>query len=321
MVTLRQLECFVAVAEHESFTRAAEHLGVTQPALSQQVRALEASVGGDLLERLPREVRLTPMGRAMIPFARATLAESARAITAARQAAGHDGREIHLATVHSISLGPLPLALGSWRKDNPDMVVELHEHHRTIALEESMTAGQADVAIGPVPRHWPGPVIDLGEEEFVVLLPPGDAAAGAVRGGTLPLTALADREWVQCEPRDELSEVVDAACASAEFRPHTAIRTAQTATLPCLVSAGLGPALVPAHIVPENFDGIAVRPGTPVRRRLVAYARHEPDPVLASLIDTVHERLRILPTHVADLLDKHDGTSTKTLPNELRKSS
>src|SRR3954465_5989552 len=63
-MTLRQLEYLIAVAEEASFTRAAERLYVSQPALSHQIKALEASVGGELLERQPQAVRLTPMGRA-----------------------------------------------------------------------------------------------------------------------------------------------------------------------------------------------------------------------------------------------------------------
>ncbi|MGW2995209.1 LysR family transcriptional regulator [Streptomyces sp. NPDC001193] len=78
MTTLRQLEYLVTIVDTGSFTRAAELLHVTQPALSHQVRALERDAGGPLLERLPRAVRLTPMGRAMLPHARAALADAER---------------------------------------------------------------------------------------------------------------------------------------------------------------------------------------------------------------------------------------------------
>jgi DNA-binding transcriptional LysR family regulator len=76
MTSLRQLEYLVTVVDEGSFTRAAELLHVTQPALSHQIRALERDAGGALLERLPRSVRLTPMGRAMLPHARAALADA-----------------------------------------------------------------------------------------------------------------------------------------------------------------------------------------------------------------------------------------------------
>ncbi|MFD0349816.1 LysR family transcriptional regulator [Kitasatospora aburaviensis] len=119
MTTLRQLEYLVAVVDTGSFTRAAELLHVTQPALSHQVRALEKAVGGTLLERLPRAVRLTPMGRAVLPHARAALADAERLRAAARLTAGLDGGELELATVYSVGLGILPPVLRAWRRDHP----------------------------------------------------------------------------------------------------------------------------------------------------------------------------------------------------------
>ena len=70
-MTLRQMEYLIAVVDEGSFTRAAERLFVSQPALSHQVKALEESVGGALLERLPHSVQLTPLGRAFLPHATA----------------------------------------------------------------------------------------------------------------------------------------------------------------------------------------------------------------------------------------------------------
>ncbi|GAA3019941.1 hypothetical protein GCM10020229_33950 [Kitasatospora albolonga] len=111
MATLRQYEYLVTVVETGSFTRAAELLHVSQPALSHQVRALERECGGPLLERLPRSVRLTPMGREVEPHARAALAGAERARAAARRAAGLDGGELQLAVVYSVALGVLPPVL------------------------------------------------------------------------------------------------------------------------------------------------------------------------------------------------------------------
>jgi len=73
-ISLRQLEYFVTVVDEGSFTRAAELLQVSQPGLSHQIQALERELGGPLLERLPRKVRLTPAGRTALPHARASLA-------------------------------------------------------------------------------------------------------------------------------------------------------------------------------------------------------------------------------------------------------
>ena len=83
-ISLRQLEYFVTVVDEGSFTRAAEVLHVSQPGLSHQIQALERELGGPLLERLPRKVRLTPAGRTALPHARASIAHAQRASSAAR---------------------------------------------------------------------------------------------------------------------------------------------------------------------------------------------------------------------------------------------
>src|SRR5204862_6321837 len=127
MTSLRQLEYLVTVVDTGSFTRAAEQLHVTQPALSHQMRALERSLGGPLLERLPRSIRLTPMGRAMLPHARAALTDAERARTAARRAVGLDSGEIQVAAIYSVTLGVLPPVLRVWHEQHPEVRIRLLE--------------------------------------------------------------------------------------------------------------------------------------------------------------------------------------------------
>lgn len=92
MADLRELRVFVAVAEHLSFTRAAEHLGISQQTVSKTVRELERELGVELLERTTREVRLAPAGAALLDPGRAALAQAATAFDAARAVgAGHAG--------------------------------------------------------------------------------------------------------------------------------------------------------------------------------------------------------------------------------------
>ncbi|MFE6843927.1 LysR family transcriptional regulator [Streptomyces sp. NPDC057686] len=284
MTTLRQLEYLVTVVDTGSFTRAAELLHVSQPALSHQVRALERDAGGPLLERLPRAVRLTPMGRAMLPHARAALADAERARTAARRAVGLEGGEIQVAVVYSITLGILLPVLRTWHGRNPQVRIRLREFAHTGALLAAMAAGGADLAVGPAPRGWDGPVRELGEEEFVVAVPADDPAPERVH-----LADLADRSWVHYAPGNGLAEVVDQACATAGFRPRAAVRTEQTAAAPLLAATGLGPALVPESVLPPGFAGRVLRPEPPVRRMLAAYARPHPDPLTTAFLDTLAE--------------------------------
>jgi DNA-binding transcriptional LysR family regulator len=296
MATLRQLEYLVTVVDQGSFTRAAELLHVTQPALSHQIRALERTAGGPLLERLPRSVRLTPTGRAMLPHARAALADADRAHCAARQAAGLDTGELQIATLYSISLGVLPAALKAWRKTSPNVGIRLFEHRHTNELSEAMSAGQADLAVGPAPDGWSGEVHELGVEELVVVVAADDPAAAKT---SIALSELADRSWVHYTPGHGLADVLNRAAAQAGFEPRAAVHTEQTAAAPALAAAGLGPALVPANILPASFDGHLLRPDPPVCRTLTAYTRGEPDPLAAAFIDVLARHAKLLPEHVA----------------------
>lgn len=296
MFSLRQLEYLLAVVDADSFTRAAALLHVTQPALSHQVRALEEQVGGRLLERLPRSVRLTPMGRAMVPHARAAVAEAERARLAALRAVDLDCGELEVATVYSVALGVLPPALRAWHRARPDVRVRLFEHRHVDELAAAMAGGRADVGVGPLPPGWDGPARRLGDEEFVLVLPPGDPAAAGV--GRLDLAELADRHWVHYAPGHGLADLLDRACATAGFTPRPAVRTEQTATAPVLAAAGLGPTLTPANVIGPAFDGALRWPDPPISRALVGYTRGEPDPLTAAFLDTLVERSRPRPAHL-----------------------
>src|SRR4051812_49982022 len=100
-MNLRQLEYFIAIAEEGSFRAAAERVRVAPPSLSQQIRVLEAEVGGPLLERLSRGSRLTPAGRALLPQARAAVLAAPRGGRAARAAPHPQQAEVEGAAVLS----------------------------------------------------------------------------------------------------------------------------------------------------------------------------------------------------------------------------
>src|SRR3954467_11735046 len=110
-MSLRQMEYLVAVVEEGSFTRAAQRLFVTQPALSHQIKALETSAGGELLERRPHTIQLTPMGRAFLPHATAAVRAADEAYRAASSVGQLEAGELRPATPHSIALGRHPPAL------------------------------------------------------------------------------------------------------------------------------------------------------------------------------------------------------------------
>jgi DNA-binding transcriptional LysR family regulator len=299
-ISLRQLEYFVEVVDQGSFTSAAARLHVTQPGLSHQIQALERDLGGPLLERLPRSVRLTPAGRVALPHARSSLAHADRARSAARRASGVDAGELHVGTLFSISVGVLPRALRAWRLEYPDIHVRLVEFRRSDDLIAAMEAGRADLAVGPTPPHWDGPVQAIGTEEFVIV-----AAANTDIPTEPPVVRLADlatREWVHFTPPSGLADVLNDACAAAGFEPQAAIRTEQAPSALSLASEGLGFTLVPGNVVPATFDGLLLRPDPPVQRHLSVYTRVRPDPITAAFVTAITDKTLATPPHIQKAL-------------------
>lgn len=269
--TLRQLEYFVAVADERSFTRAAARLLVTQSALSHQIRDLERSLGGLLFERLSRTIRLTSLGRAVLPDARLAVRAADRVARTARSVAAADGGELEIATVLSVASGVLPATLRAWNERRPQAVARLHEFRHKAELEAAVAGGLADVALGPRPFGWAGPVVSLGAEEFMVVLPADDPMVDG--SGTIDLRQLGSRRWVLYQREHGLSEIVGAACARAGFSPRGVVHTWQVEVAARLAASGLGPAMVPDNAVPPGLEAATLHQRRPVMRELALYAR------------------------------------------------
>jgi DNA-binding transcriptional LysR family regulator len=285
-MTLRQLEYLIAVAQEESFTRAAQRLFVSQPALSYQIRTLEHSLGATLFERGPGGAHLTPEGRQVLPHAIATVQRAARATEAARAAAALDVGEVRLGTLYSIAVGIIPAALRAWRTSHPAVDIEVSEFLNVEGLAESMAEGSVDVGMGPAPESWEGPIRRLGTEELVLVLPDGDPLLERhppPRG--VPVAALSTRAWVLYAADSELTRTVEAACAQAGFVPRAAVRTHHTRTAIELAAAGLGPALVPDNVIGAEFAANTRSAAPPLRRELVAFARDDTSPPVNAFID------------------------------------
>ncbi|MCK2241478.1 LysR family transcriptional regulator [Crossiella sp. S99.1] len=304
MVTVRQLECFVGVVDSGTFTAAAEVLLLTQPALSRSVRELERVVGAPLLERLPRGVELTAVGRAVLPAARSALAEARRVREIGRRAAGLLTGELHVAVVQSLTLGALLPVVRLWREEHPEVELRITEFTHRDHLEQVVRDGFADVAVSPRPRDWDGPVRELGTEEFVLILPTGESAPVGER---LPVAGLAQRRWVHFDPVNGLAEVVDRTCAAAGFSPIVSVRTAQTSAAPRLAAAGLGVALVPANIlVPTDAMTVAF-PEPAVRRPVAAFTRRAPDPMAGAFLELLERAAAVVPAFLPAPPDRSVG--------------
>jgi DNA-binding transcriptional LysR family regulator len=284
-MNLRQLECFVAVAEEGSFTRAAERVGIAQPSLSQHIRALEEELSGTVVTRLPHGAGLTPAGRVLLPEARAALRAVERGRRASRAALSLEAGELEIATVLSMAVGLLPGYIRLWHERHPNVGIRLQEfRHRTL-LEDAVEEGVADLAIGPHPvRAWTGPLEVVTWEEFVLVVATDDPLADR---SSVRLEELAERDWVLYHPDHGLAGVVDLVCRRAGFVPGGTVRTAQAEGAVRLASAGLGPALVPDNIVLPGAGGAVLHFEPRLIREVAAYSRTEWTPTATAFVDVL----------------------------------
>lgn len=273
---------------------------MAQPSLSKQLAALEAELGGPLLERLPRSIRLTPSGKALLPEARAATLAADRARRAARMADDLEAGELEIATVRSIAIGLLPASIRTLRERHPGILVKLQEYLHRDDMEEDVRGGVADIAIGPRPLRWIGPVASLGWEEFVVVLPEADPL---LRGhGRIELSDLAGRRWVLPVPSAGMAPLVASVCREAGFVPEPAVHTSQVEALARLAAAGLGPAMLPANVIAPDLQHLTRRLRRPLVRELAAYTRTDWSPMSRAFLETLwdaHSARRPRNAHVA----------------------
>jgi DNA-binding transcriptional LysR family regulator len=298
-MNFRQLECFVAVVDEGSFTRAARRLGITQPSLSQHVKTLESELDGALLDRLPRGVSLTPAGRALLPEARLALRALERGRQGARSALVLELGELEIATVLSMAVGVLPSYIGVWRERHPNVSIRLHEFRHRHLLEDAVEQGVADFAVGPRPlRRWDGPLQTVGWEEFVLVVASTDPLAGRE---TVTVDELSDREWVLYHPDHGLAGILDEVCRRSGFRPRGSVRTSQAEGAVRMAAVGVGIALVPDNIVAPGLGCSVLRFTPRLIRDVAVYARSDWSPTAAAFVEVLRSDARRRPGRAVSL--------------------
>ncbi|MGO9496556.1 MAG: LysR substrate-binding domain-containing protein [Solirubrobacteraceae bacterium] len=271
---LRQLRYFIAVAEELHFRRAAERLHISQPPLSQQIRALEDELGFELLTRSRRRVQLTPAGEAFLRDARVVLGELEGAVATARRIdAGQTGR-LRVGFVGSALLSIVPGTVERFRASRPGVAIELRERS-TVDQLRAVSAGVIDVGLVRPPIDDDGELRaqTVLRERTVAALPAGHALARLVR---VPLARLAAEPLVLF-PRDQapgFHDLLIAALGSTGAGPRVVQYAPEMLTIIGLVAAGTGVSLVPASVSRLALDGVTYRPvsGAP-RSELVAITR------------------------------------------------
>lgn len=271
MIEARHLRVLRAVAATGSFSAAARELGCTQPAVSQQMKALEASAGTPLLVRTCREMRLTQAGEALVRHAAGILAGLTAAEEEVAAIAGLRAGRVRLVSFSSGSSTLVPTALASLRAAHPGTRVSLVEAEPPRS-EEMLREGDCDVALafryGAGGAEWADLVVrPLLSDRLVGLVPEGHRLAEA---GSVSIADLADEPWIAGCPRCRRQLV--AVCEESGFTPRIDFATDDYPAVVGLVGAGLGVAVLPElaleSVLPKGARTVAVEPS--VHREIVA---------------------------------------------------
>lgn len=294
MFDLRQLRYFVAVAEALSFTRAAEKLHISQPPLSQQIRALEDDLGARLFDRNKRRVALTEPGRLLLEEARDILARADVARSIVSEAADGCKGRLRLAYPASLSFhGALPRTLLHFSDMAPDMRMELHEMY-TETQYDALLSGRIDVGfVRALPKEHSVAqkmqVDAIDNERLLLAMPAKHPMASRKR---LHLREVANEPFVT-QPRAYSTTLYDTLMQMAAldgFHPTIRQEAQQLTGLLALVSAGVGMALVPTSLQVIRLPEVRmIELADKQANLLLAVARRKGDssPVLGRFLEAV----------------------------------
>jgi DNA-binding transcriptional LysR family regulator len=253
----RRVLTFRAVAHERSFSRAARALALTQPAVSQQVAALEKEVGAKLLAREPGGLRLTPAGETLLQHADAIAERLALADTQLSELAAVERVRLRVGAFPSALATLVPRAVAALRAEEPDAEVLIEEGVREV-LTERVACGELHVAVAfqdvalPRREHEGIERHDLCRESFLIALPPDHPLA---KLKAVPIAALADEPWTA----PSASHLIARACRAAGFEPRLISIMRDPLAMRGLVSQGLAVSMVP-QLGSEVLDGVALRP-------------------------------------------------------------
>ncbi|UNS98490.1 LysR family transcriptional regulator [Streptomyces tubbatahanensis] len=294
MIEARHLRVLRTVATTGSFSAAARELGCTQPAVSQQMKALEAAAGTPLLIRAGREMRLTEAGEALVRHAAGILAGLAAAEEEVAALAGLRAGRVRLVSFPSGSSTLVPTAVAAMRADHPGTRVSLVEAEPPRSVD-MLRAGDCEIALAfryDAAPEWADLVArPLLTDRLVGLVPEEHPFADADEVG---IGTLAEEPWIAGCPRcrRHLVEV----CEAAGFTPRIDFATDDYPAVVGLVGAGLGVAVLPELAVesvrPRGTRAVRVTPA--VQREVVALTL--PDlaqvPAVAAMLDRLETAAR-----------------------------
>ncbi|MEH7827824.1 hydrogen peroxide-inducible genes activator [Gemmobacter denitrificans] len=289
-LSMKHLRYFEALATHGHFGRAAEACAVSQPALSLQMKELEAIVGAPLIERGPRQVRLTPVGEAFARRARDILRAVDELATLARASQGHLAGRLGIGVIPTVAPYLLPRVIQTLAGHFPDLDLRPREAV-TQRLVGDLVEGRLDLALVALPVSEPALVEHpLFSEEFVLVRPLADAGRPVPGPEGLREMRLLLLEEGHCFRDQALSY-----CKMPSATPRDLMEGSSLSTLVQMVGAGIGVTLIPQMAVavetrtaPVSVARLALP--RPSRTLGLVWRKSNPlGPQFAALADLVNE--------------------------------
>ncbi|MET9514655.1 LysR family transcriptional regulator [Streptomyces sp. NPDC002994] len=270
----QQLLYFVTVAETLHFTHAAEQVHVSQPSLSQQIRALEKELGADLFTRARGNIALTDAGEALLPLARRILADADTARHEVQELAQLRRGRVRLGATPSLCTGLLPDVLRTFHDLHPGIQL-LIEESGSHDLVRELARGALDLALVVLPLPTPSPAlttVELLHEDLVVV-----SAASLPRPGkggrSVRVADLEGEPLVMFRHGYDLRELTVAACRAEGFEPSFTVEGGEMDAVLGFVRAGLGLAVVPRMVAARAGRDLRVTPlARPGLHRTIALA-------------------------------------------------
>ncbi|MDQ0791711.1 LysR family transcriptional regulator [Streptomyces sp. B1I3] len=275
---LRQLEYFIAVAEEQSFTRAAERVHISQSGVSAQIRQLERELGAELFDRSARTATLTVAGQAALEHARAALAAAGAVGQAVGEVADLIRGRLVVGMVIGCTLTPLFDALSVFHRAHPGVEISLLEDNSD-RLVEGVRAGTVDLALMGTATATPDGLeaLTIISERLVVAVPAGHALAKQRR---VTLRDVVAHPIVCMPPGTGLRTVFDRACAAQGLRPAIAAQASAADAIVDLAARGLGVAILSDSMTANHRDRLAARTiddvETPALLALIWKRTHSP---------------------------------------------
>jgi DNA-binding transcriptional LysR family regulator len=265
-LTLRQLQCFAAVARNRSFTKAADELHLTQPAVSMQIRQLEQQAGVSVTEQLGRQIHLTEAGKEVYRYARMILQHIDEMDDVLNRIKGLSGGKLQIAAISSANYFA-PKLLGTFHQRFPEISVSMEVTNQTAVLR-LVTENEVDMAImGQPPKDASLDAIPFMDNPLVVVAPPDHRLAGRKR---IPLKELEKEVFLTREPGSGTRGAMQRFFREHKLKLTTGMEMGSLSGIKQSVMAELGLGLLPRGAIQAelalNQLVVLDLKGTPINR-------------------------------------------------------